>query len=273
MPTVILLDNGSSRAGSTHSLRRLADAVAKRIGTPVDPVSLLHADKVPAAELDGRTADTFVPFLRRRVQEGERHFLALPLFFGRSGALTGFIPDKAAEIAAELGGCEVEVAEVLCPLPEGEPRLVEILCDHVRETARSRGVDPRQVVLVDHGSPLARVTEVRRTLARGMRTALGEGVRVSEAVMERRPGPEYDFNGPLLEQVLRELGAEGTDGPVIVAMLFLAPGRHAGAGGDIAEICARVRDEHPRLEVIQTPLVGAHPLLVDILADRYRACA
>ena len=46
---------------------------------------------------------------------------------------------------------------------------------------------------------------------------------------------EYDFNDPLLETALLNVSDAG---PVIVALMFLQPGKHAGAGGDIAEIIA-----------------------------------
>ena len=53
MPTMLLIDNGSSRPGSTLVLRRLAAALSERIGSEVHPVSLQHADKVAAADLGG----------------------------------------------------------------------------------------------------------------------------------------------------------------------------------------------------------------------------
>jgi sirohydrochlorin ferrochelatase len=270
MRTVVLLDNGSSRAESTLSLRRLASAVAERIGEPVHPVSLLHASRVPAEELSGRPADTFEPFLRRRVAEGARDFLVLPLFFGRSGALTGFIPDKAEAVRRDSGPFSLRLADVLCPLPEGEPRLGRILADNIRRAACDRGLDPRRVVLVDHGSPLPEVNQVRRVLAEHLRQDLGGGTVLDEAVMERRAGSEYDFNGELLADALRRLALADRDGPVILSMLFLSPGRHAGAGGDIEEIRTRAELEFPGFRVFPTSLVGTHPGLVDILESRYR---
>lgn len=271
--TVVLLDNGSTRADSTLTLRRLAAALAVRIGVAVHPVSLLHANKVPATRLGGRPADTFEPFLRARASAGERGFLVLPLFFGRSGALTGFVPDKAAAIGAELGALDVRLADVLYPLPEGEPRLAAILVDNLRETAAAEGVEPRRVVLVDHGSPLPQVIDVRRSLAERMRSALGAGVGVDEAVMERRPGAEYDFNGDLLEDLLRRIAKEAPGETVILAMLFLSAGRHAGPGGDVDGICQRVMGDFPGLRVHRSGLVGSHPLLLDILQSRYEDAA
>jgi sirohydrochlorin ferrochelatase len=61
-------------------------------------------------------------------------------------------------------------------------------------------------------------------------------------------------------------GARARD--VVLAMLFLSPGRHAGVGGDISGICADVQQQATGLRITPTPLVGEHPLLIDILHDR-----
>ncbi len=272
MPCILLIDNGSSRPASTLRLRRLAAALGERLGAGVYPVSLQHSDKVPPDALAGAPADTLEPFLRRKLAEGERDFLAVPLFFGPSRALSQFIPDTAAALAAGLGPFRLGVAPELCPLLEGEPRLTDILCDQVRTTARVQQLPVRRVVLVDHGSPIPEVSGVRQRLAEGLRGLLGAGVELREAVMERRAGAAYDFNGPLLAEVLEAMARADPLTPVILALLFLAPGRHAGAGGDIAQICAASEEAHPGLRVHPTPLVGEHPGLIAILADRVAQC-
>lgn len=269
MRCVMLVDNGSSRAESTLALRRLAAALGGRLAVEVHPVSLLHSSKIPPAELDGRAADTFEPFLHRQLAAGIRKFLVLPLFFGPSRALSRYIPEKAAELRAESGPCDVRIADTLCPLPHGEPRLVEILRDNLSRTAEAHRVLPRRVVLVDHGSPIPAVTAVRRKLAAGLRAALGNAVTIGEAVMERRQGPAYDFNGVLLEDLLRGIGAREAPQTIILSMLFLLPGRHAGGGGDIERICHRIEGEFPGLRLFPTALVGPHPGIVEILRSRY----
>jgi sirohydrochlorin ferrochelatase len=268
MPCILLIDNGSSRPESTRRLRQLASALGERLGTPVHPVSLQHSDKVPAEALGGVAPQLLGPFLRKAVPEGERDFLAVPLFFGPSRALSHFVPDTAAELAAELGPFRLRVAPELCPLPPGEPRLAQILVDQILTTARLNRVPPRRVVLVDHGSPLPAVNAVRRWLAERLREHLGDGVTLHEAVMERRPGAAYDFNGALLSDVLEEKARSDPLSPVVLALLFLAPGRHAGAGGDIAQICAAAELGHPGFRVYPTPLVGEHQGLIEILAER-----
>jgi sirohydrochlorin ferrochelatase len=272
MRDILLIDNGSKRADATLSLRRIATRLADMIGEPVHPVSLLHADQVALNALDGRPADTFEPFVRRRLTEGVKTFLVIPLFFGPSRAISDYVPEKISALRNEYGPFEVRVARALCPLPEGEPRLVEILFDQIQQTASTHEIEVRRVILVDHGSPIPPVTEVRRWLAGRLAERLeelpGSRIALDEAVMERRAGAEYDFNGDLLEDRLRGLAEEDSSGPVILAMLFLSPGRHAGPGGDVAEICAGVEKKYGGFRAYPSPLVGAHPMLAKILADR-----
>jgi sirohydrochlorin ferrochelatase len=233
----------------------------------------LHADKIDPARLEGRAADTFEPFLRRRLEEGVREFGVIPLFFGPSRALTEFVPERVATLMKDHGDFSVRLGDVLCPLPAGEPLLVDILLDQLNTTAARWGVALDRVVLVDHGSPLPAVTAVRQHLARRLHTRLGEAVELSEAVMERRKGSDYDFNGPLLEDRLEALAAEAPSATVLLSMLFLSPGRHAGPGGDIEDICRSVAARHPGFRVFPTALVAEHPTLVDILDRRVAGLA
>ena len=266
----LLVDNGSLRPEATLNLRRLATALGTRCGVPVAPVSLQHADRIPAADLEGHAADTLPAFLRRQRAAGVVDFVVVPLFFGNSRALTRFIPDTVAQLREETGEFRLEVGEVLYPLPQGEPRLAALLCDQVRRTAAAGGLPLEQVVLVDHGSPIPEVTAVRQGLAERMAQALGPGTGVEQAVMERREGSAYDFNGALLEECLRAMARTRPQQVVILAMLFFSPGRHAGPGGDIETICRRVMEEVPGFRVVPTALVGEHAGLVEILADRLR---
>ena len=268
MPSHLLVDNGSSRADSTRNLRRIAAQLAAQVGVPIHPVSLLHADRVPASELDGQAAEILAVALRRFVQAGEREVCIIPLFFGRSRALTQFIPELAAQVQAELGPLRLDIAPELCPLPDGEPRLVEILAEQLAAIPSTTVQPLRRVVLVDHGSPLPEVTAVRHWLARQLAARLGPTVQLYEAVMERRAGAEYDFNGPLLEDMLTRLASADAETPIRLALLFLSAGRHAGPAGDIAQIGARIRARFPTLPLHLAPLIGEHPQLIAILTRR-----
>jgi sirohydrochlorin ferrochelatase len=270
---LVLLDNGSRRAAATLNLRALSRHLGERLGTRVHPVSALHSSKIPPERLGGVPAWTLEAFLRQQVAAGQGSFGIVPLFFGPSRAIGDFVPEVAGRVAAEHGGFEVRVAAPLCPLPGGEPRLADILADNVRDVVPDDAT--ADIVVVDHGSPVPAVTAARHWLAQALAERLGNACAVSEAVMERREGAEYDFNGRLLAEVLDDLGrtAAGAERTVALAMQFISPGRHAGAGGDIAEIVADAAARHPRLAVRVTRLIGEHPRFVDILAARAKALA
>jgi sirohydrochlorin ferrochelatase len=272
MPTILIVDNGSKRADATLHLRRLAAQLSEHSGYLVHPVSLQHADKVNPEELGGSPAQVFEPFIRDHLDKGERHFIVLPLFFGQSRALTRFIPDHVEAFKKEHSDLELEIADTLCPLPAGEPRLTQILHECITGITSEIEFETAQVILVDHGSPLPEVTAVRHHLAEELRNLLGRTITLSEAVMERREGREYDFNGKLLEDLLREYAEQKPDQTIILSMLFLLPGRHAGYGGDIDAICHSVLQDYPQLKIYMTPLVGDHPGIIEILRSRLESC-
>jgi len=270
-PVILLVDNGSTRAEATLSLRRIAADLAEACGLPVHPVSLQHADKIPAEDLGGAPAEVFPSFLRARLERGARDFVVVPLFFGRSRALTSFIPEQVGLLAAEFGPFALRQADVLVPMPDGEPRLADILADHVTQCSAALGCDPDRVVVVDHGSPLPEVTAARAQVTMALRERLAEGIALGQAVMERRRGAEYDFNGQLLGDLLESCVAQHPRCVVVLAMMFISPGRHAGPGGDIEAICREAMAKSPGLRVAISPLVGEHPLLIEILHARLRA--
>jgi len=264
MPVYLLVDNGSKQPDATLYLRRLAADLSRHTGKTVHPVSLQHADAIAADKLDGTLAQVFSDFLITQQLQGEHEFIVVPLFFGLSKAITSFIPEEVAKLAVNNPELSVKVAPVTYPLPEGEPRLAKIVFDHIQQ-AQQQGKAQTKVVLVDHGSPSPKITEVRKGIARTL--AADYGLNLDQAVMERRQGKEYDFNGELLATWLRQQAEQGTTF-VIIAMLFFLPGRHAGPNGDVEEICNSVVADHPQLRFNITPLISEHPLLLDVLKDR-----
>ena len=88
----------------------------------------------------------------------------------------------------------------------------------------------------------------------------------STCSMERRDREEYDFNKPLLENLLAEKKEEYDE--MLVAQLFLSPGRHAGEGGDLDRICSSFADSSPSHRLVRTDLLGTHPSVIEIIADR-----
>lgn len=273
MATIMLVDNGSRRADATLALRRLSAELGDRLGLPIHPVSLQHSSKVSAETLGGRPADTLEPYLARMAAEGQTEFLAVPLLFGPSKALTKLIPETVAQVNQAGARVQVQIADELCPLPAGEPRLAAILNRSIRAamndlSGQARNRMSPQALLVDHGSPIPAVTAVRRWLATELETLANGDYRIGEAAMERRPGAEYAFNGALLEEALAAIGRSEPQAQVVVGMQFIGPGRHAGKNGDVVSICQQAQVQFPGLEICISRLVGDDPGLVDILADR-----
>lgn len=269
----LLVDNGSLEPAAVRGLRALATALSEKLGVTVEPVSLLHSSAVPVEQLDGRVAEILEPALKRRLAEGVSEFAVLPLFFGPSRALTEYIPERVAHLRETFPELRVRVAAPLHAV--GDDRLARMVADAVRaEMAEDflRGEKPR-VALVDHGSPARGVTAVRDEVAAQLARLLDDSVAgVAACSMERRPGPEYAFNDPLLASLLAS--SPWNAGPVIVAQLFLLPGRHAGPDGDIAQICRAAEvASGGALRTRRTGLLAAppQPLLLDVLADRWRA--
>ena len=266
MPCVLLIDNGSLRANATLQLRKLAEKLNLKSGQKIHPVSCKHSNKIPANELNNQAANTFGEFMKAQLATGEKEFILLPLFFGNSRALTSFIPNEVALLEQEFGKFELKIAETIYPLPQGEPDLTTIIYDHVISSAADKA-NIKNVVLVDHGSPVQKVTAVRQHLAETVREKLDDSSTLEEAVMERRKGKEYDFNGDLLEDWLTKKAQQGETQASVVLMFFL-PGSHAGEGGDIVEICDAVMDKYPNFKVSISPIISEHPKLVSILNKR-----
>jgi len=270
-PLTLLVDNGSLEPAATVALRELAAKLSIRLGSTVEPVSLLHSSGIDPENLGGTPAEILGPALELRLAAGRNEFVLLPLFFGPSRALTEYLPENLARLRTKHPELRVQLAPPLHAA--GDARLAQILADNVLSRASSLPQNARdqiRVALVDHGSPVAEVTAVRNELARQLAAWLGSRVAaVAPCSMERRPEPAYDFNQPLLAELLDT--PPWSAGRVIVALQFLLPGRHAGPAGDVAQICQQAEAAHPGLRTELTGLVGAHPLLLEILADRWRA--
>lgn len=268
---VLLVDNGSLEPAAILRHRALADALGARLGCNVAPVSVLHSDRVPADQIGGRAAEVLEPALRRRLAGGDTDFVVLPLFVGPSRALSEFIPLTGDTLRREFPSLRLRVAAPL-HAPDDD-RLAQILEAQTLAALAAARVAAREVrvAVVDHGSPAPAVGVARDEITARLAAGLsGRLAAVAPCSMERRPGSEYDFNEPLLANLLAS--PPWNAGHVVVAHLFLLPGRHAGPGGDIAGICqAAEKASGGRLRTIRTGLLAEHPLLLDILADRFAA--
>jgi sirohydrochlorin ferrochelatase len=113
------------------------------------------------------------------------------------------------------------------------------------------------IVIVDHGSRRAQANAVVAEIAQLVQLRAGDRARVRWAHME--------VCEPSLDQVIDECVAAGAR-KVIVQPLFLAPGRHATR--DIPSMVERARARHPGLVFHLGNVLGADPLLADLVMLR-----
>jgi sirohydrochlorin ferrochelatase len=269
-PICFLFDNGSLRPTATLSLRKTAAELARELGTEVRAVSLLHSSAIDPAKLGGQPAELLEPALNAFLETNpSAEVVVLPLFFGPSGALTDYVPERLAALAKKFPQARLRQARWLVDVQEPDTRIAEALVSAAIHVLAEKRLWKPQVVLVDHGSPQRGVTEVRDHLGRQVATLLGDTVdTVVVASMEKRPGSEYAFNDPLLEVRLHKPPFDRGD--VIVVLQFLSPGRHAGPDGDVATICSEARKSQPLLRTHLTATIANDPRVIAVAATRYR---
>ena len=270
-PLCVLFDNGSLRPEATLNLRTVALRLQAAIGAGVQPVSLLHSSAIAPSQLGGEPAQLLEPALGLLLKAGIPDLVLLPLFFGPSAALTAYVPRRLQHLRRAFPAMRIRLGRWLVDAGNRrDTRIAAILADRVRAVMRDRRLRRPSVVLVDHGSSQPEVIAVRDLLGRQVRRMLtGEIGGLAVASMERRPGPEYDFCDPLLTTLLRR--AEYARKRVVIARQFISPGRHAGPGGDIADICRAAEQAQPGMTIHLTHPIGDDPRLIDVLADRYEA--
>jgi sirohydrochlorin ferrochelatase len=250
---VALIDNGSLEPAAHRNLRRVAAALSERANVSVHAVSWKHSDKVPLEALDHTPAWTVVPFLRAMFALGQRDFVFVPFFISPQGAIGSALRTEIENLRFEVGDFEFTFTEGLA----ASGIIPSIVADRVRACIATEQLRNPALIVVDHGGPSARSATLRDALTEKIRAALGGLVEMVAAASMEGEHP------PLLAEQLRRDPFASRD--VIVAPLFLSPGRHAGPDGDIARIS---RAAHPRSHL--TDLVGTHDLAVDALAAALR---
>ena len=268
-----LVDNGSLRIDSWCNLCAVAAAVSEIVGIHVEPASVLHSSRIPAEQVPEGVPQpiTWERAVKAAMGAGETTIWTLPFFFGPTGAIVDYLPQREALLRERVGALTVHYAPFLAdPLENESLGLEDLLVDRVQETIRARGLTHPPVILVDHGSPRREVAAVRNRVAAGLDRRLGDRVfNVQAASKERREGAAYAFNEPLLESLLCK--PPFNRGDVVVAQMFLSPGRHAGEGGDIDRICSEAERNQPGLQTFRTALLGTHPAMPELVAARFHA--
>jgi sirohydrochlorin ferrochelatase len=250
---VALIDNGSLEPAVHRNLRAMAAELSTRTRVKVRAVSWKHSDAIPHSEPSDDHAWTLGPFLRAMFALGQREFVFVPFFISPQGAIGSALFRDLVNLQRELGTFDFTFADGLA----ATGLIPTIVAQRVRTCITARQLARPTVVVVDHGGPSPESAALRDQLTSEIRTALnGEVGRVIAASME-------GAHPPLLADTLRGEALAGDH--VIVAPLFLSPGRHAGPEGDLAQIC---RSSHPQTYL--TDLVGTHPFVVDALAGALR---
>lgn len=250
-----LIDNGSLEPAAHWNLRRIARELGSRLGTTVHAVSWKHSNRIPAVQLDGTPAWTLSAFVRAMVALGQRDFVFVPFFISAQGAIGSALRTDLETLQADLGGFSLTFTAGLAE----RGVIPGIVADGIRRAIGKRPGPERRlpVVVVDHGGPSAASARLRDEISTAVRGIL-------EAEIGPLVGASMEgAHPPLLEDQLRARGFAGHD--VIVAPLFLSPGRHAGPEGDIARICAT-----SPARCTLTDLVGHHPATLDALASALR---
>lgn len=271
--TIALIDNGSLAPAAHRTLRAAADDIGLRADASVAAISWKHSGRIPASELGGSPAWTLAPWIRAQRAQGESEFLFVPFFISPQGAIGSALRGDLESLAAETGGFEFRFAPSLtevagaAPADSGTPisALTAIVAERIRESLAEGALRRPAVIVVDHGGPAPVSASVRDRVAAEVRAELGSEIGpLAAASMESPDGPDYAFNQPLLADQLRAPGFDSGD--TLVAPLFLLPGRHAGPGGDLAQIARSAEARAPGLRCHLTSLVGTHPFAIEALA-------
>ena len=192
-------------------------------------VSLLHSSKIDPSLLGGIQADTMEAFLTGPIAQSVDQLRILPFFFGPSRALTQWLPQKLGQWKSERRGRSFRILD--CLHQTGENRLAEALEDLCFRAIKENDMKKPFLALVDHGTPVFEVHRVREEIGKALNERMkGHVSGFSTCSMERRDGEKYDFNEPLLENLLADKKESLME--MLVAQLFhpvVMPGK-AGFG-------------------------------------------
>lgn len=256
---VALIDNGSLEPAAHVQLRAVAAALSTEVGVRVEAVSWKHSDRSDA----GATAHasriwTLAPFVTAQLAAGEREFVFVPFFISAQGAIGSALRRDLEDLQRNSSGFSFTFSDGLA----ARGVIAGIVADNIRETIARHALHRPSIIVVDHGGPARASAILRDQLTAEVRQELGE---MAHAVMAASlEGGDHAHNRPLLEDLLHS--PEHARGDVVIAPLFLAPGRHAGPRGDLANIAdAAAARSAGALRCRFTSLIGLHPRVVAAL--------
>jgi sirohydrochlorin ferrochelatase len=115
----------------------------------------------------------------------------------------------------------------------------------------------KSLILIAHGSRRQQSNDEVRELTDALRRRAGSAFdRVDCAFLE--------LAEPGIPEAIDEAVAAGSR-TVYILPYFLNSGRHVAE--DIPAIVAEKRRQHPQLELVQTPILGSAPGMLDMLLD------
>ena len=114
---------------------------------------------------------------------GQREFVIVPQFFGPSRALSTYVPSIIERILKNWPDAQFHLASCLYDKKDNSADLIAgILEDRLSDDSLDGAIDDRSIILVDHGTPVVEVNQVRHAVAASYN--LGKPVIASS--MERR---------------------------------------------------------------------------------------
>ncbi|OQR92176.1 NAD-dependent epimerase/dehydratase [Thraustotheca clavata] len=272
-----VVNKGSMEPEAVLALRELCHNLSIRFNGCVRfvPSSCILANSIPQDELNDTPAVLFEEALGSVLEEpiSTTQFVVLPVYIGNSDALTDFIPSVISKVQEHteipfryaIGRCLVDISK---PSDNG---MAKILAEKVLKICHEHHEYQRQdvrVIVVDRGTTNHEVHLSRNLIGSQLNVLLAKSVNtVVTASMERIDEPKYDFNEPLLANAFDTYKIDS--GLVIIALLFLTSGRHAVPGGDIENTLGDIKAQKPNLEIAVTSPIGSHPILTNMLMDRY----
>ena len=267
-----LVDNGSLRPDSILNLRKVAKNLSKLVQVEVFPIGLMHSHKVDPGLIGGEPALSVESLTSSEFSEESTELIFIPFFFGPSLGIREWLPKKLNSWIGEHPTVSFRILGEL--FRSGDDRIARALADHSRKTIRESKMRHPSLALVDHGTPLREVNQVREQVGDELEKLMSSEISdFSTCSMERREGKEYDFNDPLLESILKKWSEnKDKDIQILVAPLFLSPGRHAGEKGDLSQICSRFHCAEKNILIERSDLLGQHPLVLEVLRDRIKEC-
>ena len=265
-PICLLVDNGSLRPEAILNLRNIAQQLGADCSHEVIPVGLLHSNKIDKSMLNGVRGETLGTFLSSKKGQDELSLLILPFFLGPSLGVTDYLVKKLEIWKKERVGRSFKVLS--CIHSYDDTKLADALISETNRVIKNEGIDSPHIAMVDHGTPIIEVNMVREDVGKSLEKMIGtKASGFATCSMERRKGDEYDFNEPLIEAVLDDWGNSGVR-EIVVSLLFLLAGRHAGKGGDLDNIFNKAKSKFHGMRITPTRPLGQNPLIYELLKDK-----